>query len=34
MVIEPFYGFRDLIATIPGIGTLVADVIIAETGWT
>ena len=32
MVIEPFQGFRALIATIPGIGTLIADVIIAETG--
>jgi transposase len=31
-VIEPYGGFRDLIATIPGIGTGVADVIIAETG--
>lgn len=32
VVIEPFQGFRDLIGTIPGIGTLLADVIIAETG--
>ena len=32
VVIEPFQGFRDLIATIPGIGALTADVIIAETG--
>ncbi len=33
VVIEPFQGFRDLIATIPGIATLTtADVIIAETG--
>jgi len=32
VVIEPFQGFRDLITTIPGIGPLVADVIIAETG--
>ncbi len=31
-VIEPYGGFRDLIASIPGIGTGVADVIIAETG--
>ena len=31
-VIEPFRGFRELIATIPGINTLVADVITAETG--
>ena len=32
VVIEPFQGFRDLISTIPGISTLTADVIIAETG--
>lgn len=32
MVIESFRGFRDLIATIPGIGPLIADVIVAETG--
>jgi transposase len=32
VVIEPFQGFRDLISTIPGISTLSADVIIAETG--
>jgi transposase len=32
VVIEPFQAFRDLICTIPGISTLVADVIIAETG--
>jgi transposase len=31
-VIEPFRHARDLITTIPGISTLVADVIIAETG--
>ena len=31
-VIEPFRAARDLIATIPGISTLVADVIVAETG--
>jgi transposase len=30
--IEPYGGFRDLICTIPGVGTGVADVIIAETG--
>jgi transposase len=30
--IEPFRGFRDLICSIPGISTGVADVIIAETG--
>ena len=32
VVIEPFRGFCDLIATIPGIGTTTAEVIIAETG--
>ncbi len=32
VVIEPFRGARDLIVTVPGISTLVADVIIAETG--
>ncbi len=32
VVIEPFQGFRDLMSTIPGISTLTADVIIAETG--
>jgi transposase len=32
VMVEPFRGFRDLICTIPGIGPLVADVIIAETG--
>jgi transposase len=32
VVVEPFRGFRELIATIPGISTLVADVITAETG--
>ncbi|QCO98216.1 IS110 family transposase [Arthrobacter sp. 24S4-2] len=32
VVIAPFQGFRDLIATIPGIGPLVADVVVAETG--
>lgn len=32
VVIEPFHGFRELISTIPGISTLTADVIIAETG--
>jgi transposase len=32
VVIEPFRGARELIATIPGISTLVADVVIAETG--
>ncbi len=29
---EPFRGFRQLICSIPGISTLTADVIIAETG--
>jgi len=32
VVIEPFRGARDLIVTIPGISTGVADVIVAETG--
>ena len=32
VVMEPFRGARELIVTIPGISTLVADVIIAETG--
>ena len=32
VVIKPFQGFRDLITTIPGIGPLTADVIVAETG--
>ena len=32
VVIQPFRRARDLIVTIPGISTLVADVIIAETG--
>jgi transposase len=31
-VMVPFRSARDLIVTIPGISTLVADVIIAETG--
>ncbi len=31
-VIEPFRGFWELITTIPGISTVVADVICAETG--
>lgn len=30
--IEPFRAFRELISTIPGISTLTADVIVAETG--
>jgi len=32
VVIEPFRGARDLIVTLPGISTGVADVVIAETG--
>ncbi|MEV0157236.1 IS110 family transposase [Micromonospora sp. NPDC050686] len=32
VMMEPFQGFRDLICSIPGIGVLTADVIIAETG--
>ncbi len=32
VVIEPFQGFRELICTIPGINTLTADVVVAETG--
>jgi transposase len=32
VVIKPFQGFRELITTIPGIGVLTADVIIAEIG--
>lgn len=32
VMMEPFQGFRDLICTIPGIGTMTADVVIAETG--
>jgi len=31
-VIAPFQGFREMVATIPGVATLTADVIIAETG--
>ena len=31
-IMEPFRGFHDLICTIPGISTLTADVIVAETG--
>ncbi|WP_183318964.1 IS110 family transposase [Flexivirga oryzae] len=30
--IEPFRGLRDLMCTIPGISTTVAEVVIAETG--
>jgi len=32
VVIEPFRGVRDLLVTIPGVSTRVADVIVAETG--
>jgi transposase len=32
VVVEPFRHVRDLLVTIPGISTLVADVVIAETG--
>src|SRR5665213_4007018 len=32
VVVEPFRHVRDLLITIPGVSTLVADVIIAETG--
>jgi transposase len=32
VVIEPFQGFRQLICTIPGIGPITADIIVAETG--
>ena len=31
-MMEPFRGFHTLIVTIPGISTLTADVIVAETG--
>lgn len=31
-VMEPFRVFRDALTTIPGVSTLVADVIVAETG--
>lgn len=32
VMMKPFQGFHDLICTIPGISTLTADVIVAETG--
>lgn len=32
VVIAPFRGVRDLLESIPGISTKVAEVIIAETG--
>ena len=31
-LIEPYRWFRDLICTIPGVSTVVADIITAETG--
>jgi len=31
-MMEPFRGFHDLICTIPGVSTLTADVVVAETG--
>ncbi len=32
VMMEPFQGFHDLICTIPGIATITADVVVAETG--
>ena len=32
MLMEPFRAFHDLICTIPGISTLIADIVVAETG--
>jgi transposase len=32
VVMEPFRGFHDLICTIPGVSTITADIIVAETG--
>ena len=32
VMMAPFQGFRDLVRTIPGIGPLTADVVVAETG--
>jgi transposase len=32
VMMEPFQGFHDLICSIPGISTITADVIVAETG--
>lgn len=32
VMMEPFRGFRDLICSMPGIGPISADVIVAETG--
>ena len=31
-MMEPFRGFPDLVCTIPGVSTLTADVVVAETG--
>jgi transposase len=32
VMMEPFQGFHDLICSIPGIATITADVVVAETG--
>lgn len=32
VMMEPFQGFHDLICTIPGISTITADIVVAETG--
>ncbi|MGL5809339.1 MAG: IS110 family transposase [Nocardioides sp.] len=32
VMVKPFQGFHDLICTIPGIATITADVVVAETG--
>lgn len=32
VIMEPFQGFHDLICTIPGISTITADAVVAETG--
>lgn len=32
VMMEPFRSFHDLICTIPGIGPLTADIVVAETG--
>lgn len=32
VIMEPFQGFHDLICTIPGISTITADIVVAETG--
>jgi transposase len=31
-MMAPFQGFLDLVCTVPGISTITADVIVAETG--